>query len=133
MSMSFLFFNSGFGQCLGKSKGSRALSRVERFVTAPYQQEKREETGAIDESKISINIVEDESVCSQIEGILTNDIKINNNLDNPDLAKYFYETTNYYYAFWAPKPEFDGIPKTGPKLLFVVIKKDLSEHWKYYL
>jgi hypothetical protein len=50
-----------------------------------------------------------------------------------DISKYFYETTNYYYAFWAFSPEFDDRPRTGPRRRFVVIKKDFSQNWKYYL
>lgn len=123
----------GQAQCAGKSEGTRAYNRVTRFVSHSFYQDKRDDTGATDESVNSIRVVENNKICSRIEQVLESDSEIDNSTLHDDLGKYFYETTNYYYAFWAFHPRFDGIPRTGPKLRFIVIKKDFSQNWKYYL
>ena len=121
-----------YGQCAGKEKGSRAEFSVELFLTLPDREEQRTETGATAEPESSIKVVETRAICYQIESLLDNASEVDNVAPYEDISKYFYETQNFYYAFWAPSPEFDDIPRTGPKRQFVVIKKDFSQYWKYY-
>jgi hypothetical protein len=128
-----LSFRQGFGPCGGKSKGTRGYNSVKYFITLKFYEDKRTETGATNEPESSIKVVENSETCTRIEQILDNDSEIDNSTLHSDLGKYFYETTNYYYAFWSFHPRFDGLPKTGPKFRFIVIKKDFSQNWKYYL
>jgi hypothetical protein len=123
----------GYGQCAGKSKGTRGYNAVKYFITLKFNEDKRTETGATNEPESSIQVVEDSKICLRIEKLLDDNADIANVAPHDDISKYFYETENYYYALWALSPEFDGIPRTGPRRQFVVIKKDFSQHWKYYL
>ena len=127
------FVLEGNAQCLGKSEGTRAYNRVSRFISHSYHQDKRNEVGATNESESSIKVVESSTVCNQIEQLLNDKTDLDNVAPYDDISKYYYETTNFYYAFWTFHPASDGIPRTGPRRQFIVIKKDFSQYWKYYL
>ena len=141
-SIALLIVLSGYSQriplpinnCPGES--SSAEFRVELFLTLANRENIRQESGTTNETVDQIAVVEDEQVCSSLKNLISNNQKynqINQSMAGTDNQIYFYNTNNFYYVFWNKKPEFDGIPRTGPKTLFLVIKKDLSQVWEYYL
>ena len=116
------------------SKGTQSVEFFLTIVGDINLEEFRAEIGIFNESIERINEVNDGDVCLHLQEIINGDEVLNgieNNLSE-DRGKYYYETENFYYLFWRRKPEFDNIPRTGPKTIFVVIKDDLSEYWKYY-
>ncbi|MFQ3212645.1 MAG: hypothetical protein ACI9L9_000906 [Marivirga sp.] len=113
-----------------------AKFRVELFLTVPDRQSLRQETDALNETVEQITTVTDQQSCSALKDLIINNEKyhqINQSLVGSDKQLYFYQTNKLYYVFWSKKPAFDGIPRTGGKSLFLVIKKDLSQVWEYYL
>ena len=129
-------------QCDGKNKGSRAEFMIELFLTLPDREPQRVETGAVNESLSSIAKVTSQSDCQNIQDIIDKDdllkeidSRVNQGILSPigrRQVKYFYQSNNYFYLFWDDHPDYDDRPKTGPKTMFVIIKKDFSEYWKYY-
>ncbi|MEM6737774.1 MAG: hypothetical protein AAF620_17070 [Bacteroidota bacterium] len=118
------------------TSGSRfAHFSVKLFLTLPDRQNSRIETGAINETVDQIAVLEDEEACNSLQNFISSNQKfddINQSIIGTDKQMYFYKTDNFYYVFWAKKPEFDDRYGTGPKSLFIVIKNDLSQFWEYY-
>jgi hypothetical protein len=113
-----------------------AKFRVELFLTVPDRQSLRQETDALNETVEQIATVTDQQSCRALKNLIINNEKynqINQSLVGSDKQLYFYQTNKLYYVFWSKKPIFDGIPRTGGKTIFLVVKKDLSQVWEYYL
>lgn len=127
--------SSSSSLCPEFTEGSRAFNRVKFFIVLPDRENLRQETGAVNEKEEQIRPVTEESACTELnELILTNEkyAQIDSHL-REDRAKYYYQTNNFYYIFWTWKPEFDDVPKLGPKTIFIVVKKEGGQHWEYYL
>jgi hypothetical protein len=121
--------------CPNPNGGQRAYNRVMYFLTLSEDEERRTETGANIETVAQIRPVSDEAICEKLNEIVNGNPlykKVDDNLDSKR-TKYYYRTENLYYIFWAKKPEYDGIPSTGPKTLFIVISSDYKQIWQYYL
>ncbi len=135
----FVACSSAFGQAVDnscKSASSGAKLSVEFFLTFTDRQVLREQSGTINELVSDIKAVDGEEACESIDNLLdsTTDFeKMNDHYPDSRLTVYYYETSSFYYVFRAKKPEYDGIPSTGPKTRFLVIPKDLSKIWKFYL
>jgi hypothetical protein len=113
-----------------------AKFRVELFLTVPDRQSLRQETGALNEKVEQITTVTDQQSCSALQHLITNNEEynqINQSLVGSDNQLYFYQTNKLYYVFCNKKPAFAGIQITGGKTIFLVVKKDLSQVWEYYL
>lgn len=140
-SITLLIAISSYGQKVPQMsactpESSSAEFRVELFLTLADRENLRQETGTTNETVEQIAVVEDEQDCSSLKNLIwdnQNYNRINQSMAGRDKQIYFYKTNNFYYVFWNKKPESDGIPRTGPKTLFLVIKKDLSQVWEYYL
>ncbi|MEM6526327.1 MAG: hypothetical protein AAGF85_18625 [Bacteroidota bacterium] len=120
--------------CSNTDGSQRAFNRVMFFLTLNDREAERIEVGATDETVEQIRPVDIEADCSNLTQIITNSIKysrVDANLGDKR-TKYYYKTGNLYYIFWDRKPEYDGIPFTAPKTLFIVVSKDFSEVWEYY-
>ncbi|MFT4740489.1 MAG: hypothetical protein ACI9XJ_001288 [Marivirga sp.] len=108
---------------------------VESFLTRADRTSLRTESGTTNESISQISVVSNEQECTKISGFVLNKTKYRNIHDSMsnDRQIYSYKTNNYYYVFWSAKPAFADRVKTGPRQIFLVIKKDLSQIFEYYL
>lgn len=136
----FFAFHIGYGQelivdtCPNPNGGQRAYNSVKFFLTLSDMLDERNETGTTTESVSQIRSVSEESVCAKLNDIVRGNPKykrVDDTLDQKR-TKYYYRTDNFYYIFWDRKPQYDNIPNTGPKTLFIVVSKDYKKIWQYY-
>lgn len=109
--------------------------RIVEFFLIQASDSIRQESGATNESTDNISAVNNDNDCNTLSGFILNTPKyneINQSLDEAEKTIYYYQTTNFYYVFWAYKPEFYR-PSMGPRKIFIVINKETNQHWEYYL
>jgi hypothetical protein len=122
--------------CSNFQVSDRAFRAVKLFITSSYYEDEREQVGIINEALEQIEVANDEEECLKLINLIANSPKynkINQQTIGTNSTIYYYKTHNFYYIFWDKKPAFDSIPYTGPKTLFLVVKKDFSQIWEFYI
>ncbi|NEV94450.1 hypothetical protein G3567_09880 [Psychroflexus sp. YR1-1] len=135
--LSLIFTMSTYAQTEQKNsctpEHTFAKFKVELFLTK-NEKSYREKTGTIEESVDKISAVKNESECIALNNFIEKNDKyhqINQGIDTSLKTIYYYKTSNFYYIFWGFKPEYYR-PRMGPKQVFIVVNKDLSQHWEFY-
>ena len=81
-------------------------------------------------SEEEINPVTDVALCERMSTFLIENDYANNKIFVGSVyQRFYYQTNDYVYVFWTSKNPIGG----GPKLKFLVIKKDFSAVQKFYL
>ncbi|MDX1372754.1 MAG: hypothetical protein R3321_09810 [Nitrososphaeraceae archaeon] len=122
-------------ECPNPEGSQKAKRSVEYFLTIADRLDDRKLVGATNETVNEISTVTDINVCHKLLEIVKHNEKyntINQEAINSDNTIYFYKTENLYYVFWNKTPEYDNIPLTGPRTLFIVLSKDLTKKWEFY-
>ncbi len=120
--------------CSNPDGGERAFFTVRYFLTAPIMADARVQAGVTNETVEQIRPIADANICSMLNQIVSSTPKYAN-IDGSleaDRTKYYFRTNNFYYIFWNKKPEYDNLPNTGLKKLFIVISADYQSRQDFY-
>ncbi|MEP1890116.1 MAG: hypothetical protein ABJJ14_00505 [Cyclobacteriaceae bacterium] len=115
-------------------EGARGRKFVEFFLTLDNFSTERVLVGASNVSISEIAPVSEEAACVRLSSIISNNAKyqtVDQSISN-DETKYYYQTNDFYYIFWAWKPENDNRIRFGPKRLFIVVSGDFENVWEFY-
>lgn len=121
--------------CPSPNGGERANFIVKFFLSASIYEDERTESGTNGIAEDQIRPVSNEAICSSLNGIIKGNYKykeIDNNTSDEKMI-YFYRTDEFYFIFWSRKPQYDNVPNTGPKTLFLVISADFQSIWEFYI
>ncbi len=101
---------------------------MESFLTNVNHKDKRVASGTENILFTEAQPVGDEAICSVLQNIIQSNSKYRKVDESSKLRKHFYKTNNFYFVFWNFKRS--GL---GSRLLFLVIKKDFSKTYEFYL
>ncbi|MGE4288569.1 MAG: hypothetical protein AB7E36_07770 [Salinivirgaceae bacterium] len=101
---------------------------IELFLTDINYEEKRITSGTNNISISEVFAIDNEEECANLKNIVQSNPMYNQIDQVTDLRKYFYKTNDFYFIFWQPRKL-----SLGPKRLFLVIKKDYSKIYEFYL
>ena len=121
--------------CPNPTGSERAYRYVKWFLTFPDTEDERIKTAATNESVNQITPVDTNLVCSELNTIVQGN-ELYREIDESTSemeTKYFYQTNNLYYIFWALKPQYDDYLILGPCEIWLVVSKDYKTIWEFNL
>jgi len=101
---------------------------MEIYFTDVNYKDKRVSSGTDNIPLAEVQPVDNEIECSNLRNVIHLNSKYKKVDEIPELRKFFYKTDNFYFVFWRYK-----VYTVGGKMLFLVIKKDFSKTYEFYL
>ena len=101
---------------------------MESFLVSVNDKDKRVASGTENIPFTEVQPVDDEAICLALQNIIQSNTKYKSADENTKLRKHFYKSNKFYFVFWNFKRS--GL---GRRLLFLVIKKDFSKTYEFYL
>ena len=102
---------------------------MEMFLKDGITEDYRKQSGTEGVPYSQVRPIEDSEACDRISLLIRNNEIYRRVDDLPDLRKFYFQTDDFYYAFWRWKNE----NRWGGKKLFIVIKKSDMQDFYYSL